>query len=43
MDLEKESTQKLEKNKIWFLQMWKSGLSEEQLKNKITDQRELFH
>jgi len=40
MDMEKESTQKLEKNKIWFLHMWKSGLSEEQLKNKITDHRE---
>lgn len=40
MDLEQGSTQKLEKNKIWFLRMLKSGLSEEQLKNRITDHRE---
>lgn len=39
MDLEQGSTQKLEKNNIWFLHMLKSGLSEEQL-NRITDHRE---
>ena len=40
MDLEQGSTQKLEKNNIWFLCILKSGLSEEQLKNRITDHRE---
>jgi len=40
MDLEQRSTQKLEKNKVWFLCILKSGLSEEQLKNRITDHRE---
>lgn len=40
MDLEQGSTQKLEKNKVWFLRILKSGLSEEQLKNRITDHRE---
>jgi len=29
MDLEQGSSQKLEKNKIWFLHMLKSGLSDE--------------
>jgi hypothetical protein len=40
MDLEQGSTQKLEKNKVWFLRILKSGLCEEQMKNRITDHRE---
>jgi hypothetical protein len=40
MDLEQGSKQKLEKNEIWFLPVLKSGLSEKQLKNRITNHRE---
>jgi hypothetical protein len=39
-NLEQGSTQKLEKNKVWFLCILKSGLSEEELKNRITGHRE---